>query len=388
MSTLLIKIFVKDYKNTSDEKVRNRYGILSGAVGIVLNIILSTFKIIFGRITGSISITADGFNNIFDAGSSIISLAGFKISGKPADKDHPFGHGRIEYVSALVLAFLILVMGVELVKTSVSKFSDRSPVLFNYAAVIVIVLSILGKIWLAYFNSKVGKRINSLAVDAVVKDSISDILSTTATLIALIVSNYTSFPIDAVMGIAVALFIAYSGIGILKDTLGPILGEPPEAQIVNDMVSKISSFEGVLGVHDLIVHTYGASKIFASIHVEVAADVDVLISHDMIDNIEKDVHDSMGIELTVHLDPIDTNDERVSAYKAVVTDIAAKINSELTIHDFRIVDGQTHTNLIFDTVKPYSVKLSNEELKDEFSKRIRQELPKCFAVINIDNNYV
>lgn len=388
MTNLLIRAFVKDYKNTRSEKVRMRYGVLSGVVGIVLNIILSVFKIIFGRLTGSISITVDGANNFFDAGSSIVSLAGFKISGKPADREHPFGYGRIEYISALTLAFLIVVMGIELIKSSVAKFSDPQPVTFSYPAVIVLVFSIAAKIWLAYFNTKVGKSINSIAVNAVVKDSLGDIAATTASLIALVASRYTALPIDAVMGIIVALFVLYAGIGIVRETLSPLLGEPPEARLVEELEKLVLSHEGVLGIHDLVVHSYGNSRVFAALHAEVAANVDVVVSHDMIDIIEKEASEKLGIELTIHLDPIDTDDERISKYKKEAIAIIHEIDSRLTLHDFRIVDGPTHTNLIFDVVVPHKFHINNEELHEEFSKRLTAIHPNFFAVISVDKCYV
>ncbi len=388
MTKLLIRLFVKDYENTKNETVRNRYGMLSGFVGIVLNIILSAFKMIFGSLTGSISITADGVNNLFDAASSVISLVGFKISGKPADKDHPFGHGRIEYVSALSLAFLVLITGVELIKSSVSRFKAPEAVVFGWPAFIVLVLTILGKIWLAYFNSNVGKRINSLTVDAVVKDSLGDIIATTATLIALVSSKFTALPVDSVMGIAVALFVIYSGISIIKDTMGPLLGEPPDKEIVEKMEKLVLSHEGILGIHDLVVHTYGHAKIFASLHAEVPADVDVMLSHDLIDNIEKDIFEELGIEASIHLDPIDVNDERIGHYKAIILEVLSEIDESITIHDFRIVDGPTHTNLIFDAVIPFGVKTPRSEIKKQIDDNLHQKSHRCFTVINFDESYV
>lgn len=388
MSALLIKLFVKDYKNTGDAKVRNSYGVLSGIVGIILNILFSAFKIIFGRITASISITADGYNNLFDAGSSIINLAGFKISGKPADKDHPFGHGRTEYVSALVLAFLVLFMSVELIKSSVSSFRSGEAVIFSTNAIIVLVCSILGKIWLAYFNTKVGKAINSIAVDAVVKDSIGDIAATSATLIALIASKYTSLPIDAAMGIVVALFILYSGISIIRDTMGPLLGEPPSPEIVDELEKIVLSHEGVLGIHDMVLHSYGTGRYFCSLHAEVPADVDILISHEIIDDIELDVKNELGIELSIHLDPIDTNDERIQFFRNEVNEILAGLEHKYTAHDLRIVEGKTHTNLIFDVVKPYECKMTEEELIMYINEKVKERNPQYRCVIKIDNQYV
>lgn len=387
MSMLLIKLFVKDYRNTQSEKVRIKLGTLSGTVGILVNIILSVFKMIFGFITNSVSIIADGTNNIFDAISSIISLVGFKISGKPSDKEHPFGHGRVEYISALTLAFFILIMGFELIKTSVDKFNNPETVIFSVPAVIVLVLSILGKLWLALFNRKIGKMVNSVTVNAVVTDCIGDIAATLCSLIALIASKFTKLPVDAVMGIIVALIILYAGINIIRETMGPLLGEPPDKKIVEDIENLVLSAEGVVGIHDLVVHTYGHSKIFASIHAEVPADVDILKSHDAIDIIEKKAKEKLGIELSIHLDPV-ISDERTYEYKELAAKTVAGICEDATIHDFRIVDGPTHTNLIFDAVLPHNAKYTESEFKELIQLKIRAENEKFFTVINIDRSYI
>ncbi|MEE1010756.1 MAG: cation diffusion facilitator family transporter, partial [Acutalibacteraceae bacterium] len=329
MSMLIIKLFVKDYRNTQSEKVRIRLGTLSGVVGILINVILSVFKMIFGFLTKSVSIIADGTNNIFDAVSSVISLIGFKISGKPSDKEHPFGHGRIEYISALTLAFFILIMGVELIKTSIDKFKNPEAVIFSVPAVIVLILSIFGKIWLALFNRKIGKMVNSVTVNAVITDCIGDIAATLCSLIALIASKYTDLPIDAVMGIIVALVILYAGINIIKETMGPLLGEPPDKKIVEDIEKLVLSSDGVVGIHDLVVHTYGHAKIFASIHAEVPADVDILQSHDTIDMIEKKAKEELGIELSIHLDPV-ISDERTFELKELAAKTVASICEDAT----------------------------------------------------------
>ena len=376
LSDFLLGLFIADYKKAVNEsrktkgaaaigiilgeKDRLRLGVVSGVVGIILNIVLSVFKMIFGALTKSVSIVADGANNIFDAISSVINLVGFKISGKPADDEHPFGHGRIEYISALTLAFFILIMGVELIKTSVDKFTNPEAVIFSVPAVVVLVFSIFAKIWLALFNRKVGKMMNSVAVDAVVADSIGDIAATTCSLIALVASKFTDLPVDAVMGIVVALVIIYAGIGIIKDTMGPLLGEPPDREIVAQLEELVLSFEGIVGIHDLVLHSYGHGKIYGSLHAEVPADVDILHSHDTIDLIERQVAEKLGIEISIHMDPI-INDERTHALKDSVTAVVKKISPESTIHDFRIVDGPTHTNLIFDAVLPRSSSLTENE---------------------------
>ena len=386
MTQLLIKLFVKDYQNTESEAVRVRYGTLSGLVGIAINIILSVSKMIFGAITKSISIIADGANNTFDAISSIINLVGFKISGKPADDEHPFGHGRIEYVSALTLSFFILIMGVELIKTSIDKFRNPETVIFSVPAVIVLIISILAKLWLALFNRNVGKRINSVAVNAIVTDSLGDIAATTCSLIALISSKFTDLPIDAVMGIVVALVIIYAGIDIIKGTIGPLLGEPPEKEIVDHLEKLVMSYDGVVGIHDLVLHCYGHSKIYGSLHAEVPADIDILHSHDTIDLIERQVKEQLGIEISIHMDPI-INDERTHELKSEVNRIVKDICPEASIHDFRIVDGPTHTNLIFDALLPRKSPLTEQEFKDLITSKIKELDKKYFTVINIDRSF-
>lgn len=388
MTNFLIKTFVRDYENTENAVVRTRYGVLSGIVGICLNIILSVFKMIFGALTKSISIVADGVNNLFDAFSSIISLVGFKISGKPADKEHPFGHGRIEYVSALTLAFFILIMGFELAKTSVEKFRNPEQVIFSWPALIVLVCSIFGKIWLAYFNTSVGKKIDSVAVNAVVTDSIGDIAATTGTLIALIASRFTSLPVDAVVGVLVALVVMYAGIGIIKDTMGPLLGEPPSKEIVDKLEELVMSYDGVVGIHDLVLHSYGNAKVIGSLHAEVPANVDVLMSHNIIDNIESDIKEKLGIEISIHMDPVAVDDELTNKLKEIAVKAVADTAPEITIHDFRIVEGYTHTNLIFDAVLPYKFFMTEEEFKNTVSEKIKETDPTYNTVINIDRSYL
>ena len=386
MSNLLIKLFVKDYQNTENEAVRTRLGTLSGMVGILLNILLSVSKVIFGLITKSISIIADGANNSFDAISSIINLVGFKISGKPADDEHPFGHGRVEYVSALTLAFFILIMGVELIKTSVDKFRNPETVVFSVPAVLVLVFSILAKLWLAFFNRRIGKMINSVAVNAVVTDSLGDIAATSCSLIALVCSKFTDWPIDAVMGIVVALVIIYAGIDIIKGTMGPLLGEPPEKETVDRLEKLVMSYDGIVGIHDLVLHSYGHSKVYGSLHAEVPADIDILHSHDTIDLIEREVKRQLGIEISIHMDPI-INDERTHELKDMVCEIVTEICSDASMHDFRVVDGPTHTNLIFDVVLPRKSGITEEDFKKRVDEQVKKKDKKFFTVINIDRSF-
>ncbi len=392
LTKLLMKFLIKGGDKSDSigvilgEKERVRLGMLSGTVGIVLNAVLSVFKMVFGALTKSVSIVADGANNIFDAVSSVISLAGFKISGKPADDEHPFGHGRVEYISALTLAFFILIMGVELIKTSVDKFVNPETVIFSVPAVVVLVFSIIAKIWLAFFNRKVGKLMDSVAVDAVVTDSIGDIASTACSLIALVAAKFTDWPVDAVMGIVVALVVIYAGIDIIRSTLGPLLGEPPDKQLVAQLEKLVMSYEGVVGIHDMVLHSYGHGKIYGSLHAEVPADIDILHSHDTIDLIERQVKDKLGIEISIHMDPI-INDERTHKLKEEVSELVRKINADSSIHDFRIVDGPTHTNLIFDAVLPLNSPITEDEFRAAVEKGVKRINAKYFTVINIDRNY-
>lgn len=388
MSSLLVKLFIKNNTEYNNPRVRTAYGILSGAVGIILNIILCAVKFFVGVVTGSIAITADAANNLSDAGSSAVTLFGFKLSDKPADEKHPFGHGRIEYIAALIVSFLILLMSFELAKSSVEKIISPEPVKYSTASAIIIGVSILGKVWLAFFNNKLGKKINSAAMRAVVKDSIGDIAATTVTLISLILSKYIAVPMDGYLGIVVSLFVLNAGISALKETVGALLGNPPEKEFVDELEKKICSYDGVVGIHDLIVHDYGPGRLFASVHVEVPANVDICISHDIIDVIEKEIHEEFGIVLVIHLDPIVTDNEFVNQLKKTVAEIVNSVNSEYTIHDFRVVEGPSHTNLIFDLVIPHNHKERRDDIADNISKKINEYNSSYFCVITPEHAFV
>lgn len=394
MTELILKAFIKDYKNTSEPRVRTKYGILSGCVGIAVNIILGAMKLFVGSLTGSIAITADAVNNISDAGSSAVTVFGFKMAGKPADKDHPFGHGRIEYITAMIVSFVVLFMGVELAKQSVEKIRTPEAVQFSLVGAIIIAVSILGKLWLAFFNKTLGKKIDSPAMTAVVADSMSDIAATSITLIALVLSRF--FPnlhIDGWLGIIVACFVLKAGIDIFKDTLSSLIGQPPSKELVEELKQRILSYDGITGIHDLIVHNYGPDTFFATVHAELPSDVDVMVGHDIIDNIENDVKREMGIDLTIHYDPLAVNDERVNELKSVVVDIIYSCNlkykdDSISIHDFRVVDGPMHTNLIFDVVLPYRLNKFSDEIVDEIRNKISEYNSSCFAVIKVEHEYI
>lgn len=389
MTDLLVRLFVKDSDNISNPKVRGRYGILSGCAGIVVNVILFLAKFLVGTVTNSIAITADAVNNLSDAGSCAVTVFGFKMSSKPADEDHPFGHGRIEYITAMVVSFIVLFMGFELLTQSIDKIRNPEDVTFNLVGAIIIAVSIFGKLWLALFNRKLGKKINSPAMTAVVADSLSDIAATSVTLIALVLSKFfPSLHIDGWLGIIVAGFVLKAGYGIFKETLNSLIGEPPTKETVEKLEAKILSYEHVTGIHDLILHNYGPDKFFGSVHVEMPSDFDVLYSHDIIDNIERDVMAEFGIILSIHYDPVEVNNARVNELKIIAESAVKRISEELSIHDFRVVDGPSHTNLIFDVVVPRKFPLSNDDLMAEISSEISKNGTNFFAVMNIEYAFV
>ena len=388
MTKLLIKLFIKDADNTANAAVRSRYGVLSGAVGIACNLLLTIAKFLIGSLTNSIAITADAVNNLSDAGSSAVTLFSFKAANRPADDEHPFGHGRIEYIAALGVAFLILMMGFELVRSSIDKIMHPEALSFSVPALIVLLLSIGVKIWMALFNHQLGKRIDSPAVGAVVMDSVSDTAATTVSMLALILSKFTSLPLDGYMGIIVALFIFYTGIQIVRDTVGNLLGQAPDPKLVKALETEILSFEGVVGVHDLIVHDYGPNRIFASAHAEVPSNADIMKSHDTIDLIEREIKKKFHMDMVIHMDPIAANDEHVNAMREKVEELLTQWDSRISLHDFRMVEGPTHTNLIFDAVVPQDLAATEEEAKKKIAQLIAQLGDMYRAVVKIDRFYV
>ena len=388
MSKLLVRLFIKNYNDTKNPVVREKYGYLGSVTGIIVNIILAIAKYFIGTLTNSIAITADAVNNFSDSVSCIITLISFKMANMKPDKEHPFGHGRIEYVAALIVGFLVELMGYELIKSSIEKIKNPEAVVFSVPAVIVLVLSIGGKLWLALFNRFLGKKIDSAVMAAAATDSIGDITATTVTLISLIVSLFTNLPIDGYMGIVVSLFILYAGFNILKESIGILLGTPPSRELVDELVEFIMSHDEILGIHDLVVHSYGATRIFASVHTEIAADGDLLSAHDTIDTIEKLVKEKFGIELVIHMDPLVTNDEKVESYYQLVHKKIKEIDDELDIHDFRVVEGPVHSNFIFDVVIPHRFRLSEKELISEINNSIHQVNENFCLVITVDNCYI
>lgn len=385
---LIIRTFVKDYKNVDDSKVRERYGMLAGVLGIICNAVLFVLKYIVGTFSGSISVTADSFNNLSDAGSSAVTLIGFRMAGKAPDKEHPFGHGRMEYIAALIVSFLILLMGVELIKTSIEKIINPQPVIFSYVSLVILVATILVKCWMAYYNRYIGKRIKSPALSAAATDSLNDMMATGGSIFALILSQYTKIPVDGIIGAIVAVIVILAGIGILKDVSGMIIGTTPDPEFVKELEKEILSYDGVCGIHDLVIHSYGPRRTFASVHAEVSANEDIMVTHDMIDLIERDVSQKFGMSLVIHMDPIITDDERINELKRLAESAVKSIDESFTMHDFRVVDGVTHSNLIFDVVVPHNYRYSDDELQEIIKKKIQEIDKRYFAVVTIDKSFV
>ncbi len=387
MTKALIKLFICDSENINDIKVRTSYGTLGSVTGIVVNLILAAAKYFAGIISGSISVTADAINNLSDAGSSIISLVGVKVSAKPADKDHPYGHGRIEYISALAVAILVFLMGFELLGSSIDKIKNPAPVKFDYLSLGILIASIVAKLWLGFFNKQLGKKINSAPMMAVMKDSFSDCLATSVAAISIVVSAFSDISIDGFLGIFVACFILLAGFNILKETLGELLGKPPEKEFVEEIENKILSYDNIVGVHDLIVHDYGPSRRFASAHAEVPSNVNVMDAHDIIDLIEHDIFNEMGLIISIHMDPIVVDDEKINSLRQMTNDIVKGIDESLSIHDFRVVDGPTHTNLIFDLLLPPGYKKNHDELVNIINENLGKIDERYFTVITVEHSF-
>lgn len=391
MTELIVKLFVKDSENIKDNSVRKAYGTLGGFVGILCNLILCIIKITVGLISGSISIMADGFNNLSDMGSSLITIIGFKLAGKPADRDHPFGHGRIEYISAFIVSVLILIVGVDLLESSINALVNGSKTpTYSIWAIIVLAVSVLIKFWMFLFNRKLGNKISSDVLIATSKDSLNDALATTAILASVGIAKFVTLPfnLDAVMGIFVALFILWAGINSAKDTLNEILGKPPEKELIENIENLILNFDEFVGIHDLIIHNYGVGRQFASVHVEVPQDIDIVKCHEQVDLCEKMVGEELGISLVIHMDPIDVNNETVNDTKQKLSDALHVINENLTLHDFRMTPlSEKRTNLIFDVVIPADLGLSEKELEEKIISLAKLINPIFECVITFDNDF-
>lgn len=387
MMRYLISHFIPDYQNIQDSKVRENYGNLTSIVGILCNIFLCAGKFIVAAIVNSVSISADAINNLSDAGSSLISLISFKLSNRPADEEHPFGHARYEYIASMLVAVLILFLGIELVSSSWDKIINPEKITFSIIPVIILTASIIVKFWMFSYNRHYGKQLNSAVMEATAADSISDCMATGAVLASTCISPLIHFNLDGYMGIAVAFFIIITGAKIVKETLDALLGSSPNQEDVKNIISLIKGHEGVLGIHDLMIHDYGAQKRFGSVHVEVSGNEDIFVSHDMIDNIEREIQEKLNVQMVIHMDPIDTDDEETNEMREYVKKMIQTIDSKLSIHDFRMVRGNTHTNLIFDCLVPHKVTLSNNEILEAIKTNIAELEKTYYVVVTFDRAY-
>lgn len=389
MTEFLVKHFVKDYEKTEKVSVRTAYGILASMVGIFCNVLLFLMKITIGMMIHSISVIADAFNNLSDAGSSIISFIGVKIASKPADKEHPFGHGRMEYIAALVVAFLVLQVGFTFFKDAVGKIKHPQEIEFNLVSVIVLLLSIGIKLWLGMFNKKLGTRIHSNVMLATAADAMGDVITTSATVVSLLVFQFSGWNIDGIVGIGVSLVVMWAGVGIAKDTLEPLLGQAVPKDVYEEITKFVESHEGILGTHDLIVHNYGPGRSMASLHAEVANDVDIEVSHEIIDRIEREATKELGVFLVIHMDPIEMKDERVLYAKRKLEEAVRAIDPQVSIHDFRMVDGDEQVNLIFDMLVPFQYdKEKQKEICRILRKKVREIDQRYRCVIVTETSYI
>ena len=389
MTKLLIRLFVRNWENTDSPAVRGSYGKLAGITGVVTNLLLALLKLLSGWFFNSIAIMADAVNNLSDSASSIVTLVGFKLSSKPADAKHPYGHARIEYISGMIVSFIVVVLGVQLAQSSIDKILAPEESSFTWITIGVLVVSILLKLWQGLFYRKIGKTISSTTLEATSTDSLNDVISTSAVLVGIIITLCTGVNLDGWLGLLVAVLITISGIRLVMETSQPLLGMAPSQELVQSIYSRILSYDGIIGLHDLEVHSYGEGRIFASVHCEVDADQDIMISHDIIDNIERDFLQDSGIHLVIHLDPVQIHDDRTQKLYHQVREMVAQLSPEYSIHDFRVVWGTTHSNLIFDMVVPYGLSQSDEEVARAMGQLIQERLGKnYFAVVTIDHDYV
>ena len=389
MTEFLVKRFVKDYQQTEAVQVRTAYGTLSSMVGIFCNVLLFGAKLLIGLLINSISVMADAFNNLSDAASSIIGFIGVKMAEKPADDDHPFGHERIEYIAAFIVAFIVIQVGFSLFKTSLNKILNPESMSFKWISIVILSLSVAVKLWLSLFNRTLGKRINSKVMLATAADAMGDVVTTSATMLSIAVFGIFGVNIDGIVGIAVSVVVMIAGVNIAKDTLAPLIGEAIDPQLYEQITNFVESFEGILGTHDLIVHNYGPSKSMASIHAEVPNDVNVERSHEVIDQIEHEAARRFGLLLVIHMDPVETHDGRIREFRDMLGEVLTELDSRLSFHDFRMVDGVEHINLIFDLVVPREYKAAvQDNLKARISAAVRKRDPRCACVITVENSYL
>lgn len=388
MIKLLIKRFVPNFENVNDKDVREKYGILTGSLGIVCNLFLFAIKLVIGLIMNSIAIISDAINNLSDMCSSVITIASSKISNMRADKEHPYGHGRVEYIASLVVSFIIIMVGVELLKTSIKKIFKPEIIQFSLPLLIILILSVLVKVWMFFYNRYIGKKINSSVMMATATDSLNDCIATTAVIISVALGSLTTFPLDGVMGVIVSLLIVYTGLKVAKEITDVLIGQPASKELINDITDLVMSKDGIVGVHDFMAHDYGPGAVVASLHAEVPDDVDIVKIHETIDAVEKEVNEKYGVLLVIHMDPISLNCEKTTNTREEVKKIVTEINPEFSIHDFRMVDGENSINLIFDLVLP--VEMKNEERKKilaEIEKKVKGIDNRYNIVVQIDNGY-
>lgn len=384
MIDLILRIFVRDHKNTEDPAVRDKCGRVAGAVGIVTNFLLFLMKIIVGTVFHSVSVTADAVNNLTDSGSSVVTLIGFKMASKPADEKHPFGHARIEYLSGVIVSFIVIFLGLQLGMSSIEKIITPEENALTPVALVVLVISILAKLWQCLFYRKVGRMIKSESVEATSKDSRNDVIATSVVLLGAVITMLTGVNLDGYMGAAVALFIVFSGVQLTISTADPLLGQAPEGELVQTITEKMLSYPGIIGMHDLAVHNYGVGRCFASAHCEVDAKNDILVSHDLIDNIERDFSRDLGIHMVIHLDPVIVGDARTDALHCKVQSLVTALYPTVTIHDFRVIWGVTHSNIVFDAAVPFSVKDSDAVITQKLEAEIQKLDPDYRTVVTID----
>lgn len=388
MLSLLARLIIKNHKEYKDSKVRSDYGVLCGAYGIFWNLILFGGKFFCGMFTGSVAMTADAFNNLSDAASSIVQIFGFKLASKKPDPEHPFGHGRFEYIAGLIISFLILLMGFELMKSSIDALIHPESVAFEPVALVIMIVSILIKFYMFMYNHRIAKKIDSVSMEATAKDSLSDTISTFVVIASVVASKFTTFPVDGIGGIVVGCFILKTGWESAKDTIVPLLGAAPSEEFVKAVEEEVLLHKPIIGIHDLVVHDYGPGRLMVSLHAEVPGNMNIFDLHDVIDVTEVSLAKKLNCSATIHLDPIDTKNNRLAELKKELKEILAKINPELSCHDVRMVPGITHTNLIFDVVKPFSYKKNDESLKTEIQNLVNSKYSDVFCAITIDSPYV
>lgn len=385
---LLVRLFVKNSENTDDPKVRTAYGNLSGICGIILNLCLFGAKMLAGIVSASVSIIADALNNLSDAGSSVVTFLGFKLASRPADREHPFGHGRYEYVAGMGISVVILLMGFELVKSSIEKIiSPESTTAFSTLSLAILIASIFVKLWMYFFNSKLSRKINSTALKAASLDSLTDCVATFVVIIGLLISAATGIKIDGWLGVCVSLFILFTGVSTFKESLSPLLGKAPDPEFVDEIKESVLADDMVVGIHDLVIHDYGPGRCFISLHAEVPCEENIVAAHDAIDLIEKRLEDKYGCLVTIHMDPIASNDAFTNELKLKVSEVLCELNPEYSIHDFRVVKGKTHTNIVFDMVIPYGLKKSDREIRKLAADKIKTIDSTIYPIINVEKSF-